>query len=311
MSGTPYVIAHDGRNRASWLLARQQMMGASDVPGLYGLSSFGSPMRIWADKSGFADPFTEAPYTLFGQVIEPAILDYFAHASERRVRRDGRLLRSKRYPWLSCTLDARQWLHSGALLGAVEAKSTIDDWSTELPIDVILQVQTQYIVTGYERIDVAWLERMSARMNHIHVPRSEQMCESIIEETYRFWTEHVVSGEPPETDASESCRLALQRIYPREEPGAIIDADELAQDKAKRMARLIKAAGKLGKQADAIKNELRGLLENAEYLRMPDGSGFAYRLEKDQSRVLRAITSVDKTIAKREKMVSAAKMAAA
>lgn len=310
MAGTIYTIEDTGRDREAWLSARKNGIGASEVGVVMGVSPWGSRMALYADKRGTQLPDFDNPVTDFGLEFEPILLAHYAAARGRRVRSDGRLLRSKRYPWLTCTMDARQWKLDGTFIGGVEAKTTIDDWGRDgLPMHVDLQVQTQYLVTGWPVIDIAIFHRWSATHGHMVVPPHKETQEKILHYTHEFWTQHVKAGVPPSVDPSDSCRLALQALYPQHEVGKIIELDEHA---ARLVASLDVYEAELKLQTgnvNTVKNELRAMIQDAEYVKLPDGSGFANRLETreafvmsaSETRVLRRLKNVDATIERRHK----------
>lgn len=105
----PFTVVCDSRDRAAWLKARRETIGASESPIVLGCSPWSSALALWADKTGRAvreEPPVEPEWTFWGNVLEEAIIAGYAKRTGRTTLPFGLLLRSTRWPWLSATPDA-------------------------------------------------------------------------------------------------------------------------------------------------------------------------------------------------------------
>ena len=60
-------------NREEWLKARTLGSGSSDAPAIFRKSRWASPMSVYADKLGLAEPRPATPWQKWGLLLEPAI----------------------------------------------------------------------------------------------------------------------------------------------------------------------------------------------------------------------------------------------
>lgn len=105
----PYQVVCDSRDRASWLKARRETVGASESAIVLGCSPWGSLIELWADKTGRKAPdpaLEEAEWLFWGLQLEEAIIEGYGKRAKRTAVPFGILLRSTRWPWLSATPDA-------------------------------------------------------------------------------------------------------------------------------------------------------------------------------------------------------------
>jgi putative phage-type endonuclease len=254
VSATPFVQGTD-----AWLAARRNGVGASDIPVIAGESPYRSAIELWAEKSGRIVPEPDADQVeLFeiGHLMEPVLLELYARRTGRHPKRVRRMLVHPDVPWALASLDA-----TAPVRRAVEAKwSTSSRWRGEgIPDDVLMQVQWQLFVTGWDVADVVALVNRSARV--VEVPRDQSLIDDLYSLAAAFWT-HVESGTPPDPDGSESARRTLVRLHP-EDDGTYLPASpdliELVD-----LYRSAKAAKSAAEDAEkGVGNALRAVLRDA------------------------------------------------
>lgn len=103
----------------------------------------------------------------------------------------------------------------------------------------------------------------------------------------RAFLDLVDTQTPPSTDASESCRRAIQRLHPKDSGGEVIlpaewleRADFLAAWKDKRK--------EADEQISLLENELKALIGDATYGVLPDGSRFKWSVQARKEYVVAA-----------------------
>jgi putative phage-type endonuclease len=217
-------------DRAAWLEARRKSIGASDSPKILGLSVYGSPVGVFADKLALMpeDPVT-AEAAEWGLLLEPLVAARYARETGLELLDPGRytLLRSTAHPFLHASPD-RLVQHPTRGLGVLSIKTAsaykAEEWSEEVPPAYQVQVQHELLVTGLAWASVAVLIG-GQRFRYLDcVERDATFIERLLPELETFWAA-VQRREPPSVDASEACRLALRQLYPREEPGTAIALD--------------------------------------------------------------------------------------
>lgn len=211
---------------------RLRGLGASEIPAVCGVNPWRSPMDVWLEKTGRAEPDPGNTRTRIGSLLEPHILQWWAQ------QRGATELRSFPEPvidsvheWLFATPD-----HAGVVDGEkilCEAKyvgwRVRDQWADNTtPEYVLVQTQIQQHVTGIHQADVAaWLEGDYNGERIIPCPYMPELAADMIEVAREFWFDYVQKDTPPPVDASDAWRAYLKEIYPREKL-PIIEAPEEA-----------------------------------------------------------------------------------
>lgn len=149
MTATAYVQGTD-----AWLAARRDLVTASDIPVLLGLSPYKCEADL-ADDKLFGDMQPQTLRMRIGLAVQDLIGEAYSESTGRRVKRDLRLHTHPGIPWAGASPDFR-------VIGErrlVEAKRTSSRsrFADGLPQDIEAQVAWQLGVTGYPVADVAAL----------------------------------------------------------------------------------------------------------------------------------------------------------
>ncbi len=294
--GTAYEVVCSGRDRMEWLRERQSGIGGSDAAAVMGISKYGSPLSVYADKIEPPDEITDVPpseFARWGNILEPHILAEFRRIyPKRRITHDGRLMRSRPRPFQMCTLDGRQRkpLHSGGhgSIGLVEIKTTMFAWE-RIPPDLWCQVQHQFAVTGFEWGSFVVWNRTTCEFTDIEVEPDREYIEELNDGEREFW-EQISRGEPPATNGTDACAKALARLYPEQEPGTSVDLGPEFIDYAAEIADCKATA----KTAESRRRELELLIKEAiadrEIGSLPDGSSYTLRQQTRKESISKAAT---------------------
>jgi len=284
------VLARADTDRERWQRLRRDLITASEVPYVLGMYGPGARMRYWYEKAGLieresGDDFEGAQ---MGHRLEPFHAELFGEKAGRSVRREQKLLRSRRYPWLGATLDYTQRIGRGPgvplELKSSGAKHNWPEDEREIRYSEIefvgepslryqAQLQTQLLVYGADWGTLSALLG-SPYMHHrwrdfeLH-PRFSQM---ILERTHAFH-ESLRTGRPPDPDDSELTLRTLKDATVHSEPitrrlpeealgwSAELDAARAAALEAQRKIRYFESV-------------LLIAMGNAERGELPDGSAY-------------------------------------
>lgn len=293
-------------DREKWLDMRHQMLTASDVASILGHNPHASALSVYVDKItprkdqeviGLDDP------RFWGTVLEQPILTAVARHHGWNYRRGGALLRSRKYPWLGATLDAEVDRHDGRGWVVLEGKTTRvtrewDEESQNLPTHILLQAQTQLIVSDAP-VDVVFALLLGSRPCQVVVEPMNELHALIVEESQAFM-ERVRSMDPPDPDHREATKRALERLH-GDDDGSSVALPAPAVEWARELIELSRASKEIEKRRDEITNLLRASIGSATYgvLSEPvDGKEcFSWKTQErseyvvkaSKSRVLRAI----------------------
>ncbi|MBK6900137.1 MAG: YqaJ viral recombinase family protein [bacterium] len=218
------------RNRRVWLAKRRRVLGATDAVAVLGYSKFKTPLDVWLEKTGRAEPdnLDDKYVVQRGNVLEGLIITEWSRRNGAALVEFPPLLGHPHHRMLAASLDAvgdidtRQRTICEAKAVTWRAK---DDWwddAVMVPDQYAVQVLIQLAVTG---LDVA----------HICADVAGEYRQVVIERDFDFeawalpaladwWERHVVGGEEPDIDPVRDYPR-LNHVW-RPAPGVSIDADD-------------------------------------------------------------------------------------
>ena len=229
-------------DRAEWLEWRRGGIGASDVPGILGISPWSSPYSVWVDKMGLSLDDDMNEQQMLGLALEPAINELFHQRTGLYVAGSQTRVVHPDMPWARATLDGYvseilPWSILSepipwASIGNFEAKTTKDSprvWEAAIPDMYAAQVQWQMFVTGAEH---TWLGVLHASFGLsfrvYEVARDDIDIGFIVGRVLAFYQDHVATGVAPEADGSMATTEALHYIPAN--PDAQVELEDFAED---------------------------------------------------------------------------------
>jgi len=274
-------------DRHSWMHARRSGIGASEIAAVLGESRWADAGTIYARKVAPTDD-AGAEWLEWGLRLEPVILEAYSSRrySGRYAMRDGRLLRSRAHPWALCTLDAWSAADetSTELVMPLELKT--DRWGREWddgpPIEYMLQLQHQMLVTGARRASIAVLVGGS-QLAWCDVARDEPTIARIIRAGEAFWG-CVERREMPATRDHD----ALAAVFRESDRGRVVElegAEWIRRDVQRCEA--VAAAGMAATEKAAIDAAIKRAMGRAEVARLDDGTEYRWTADRSGRRVLR------------------------
>ena len=122
----PHVIIC--KDRAEWLEARKDGLGASDAAALLGLSPWKTNVQLWEEKCGLVIPedIGDKPYVRYGNDAEPLLRSFFAldHPEYRVSFTPYKIIKHQDLPFITCTPDGELEETATGRLGGLEIKTT-------------------------------------------------------------------------------------------------------------------------------------------------------------------------------------------
>lgn len=259
------VVKTNNLSREEWLKYRTQGIGGSDVSIIAGINPFKSVHQLWLEKTGQEKPEqTESDYAHFGTLLEPIVRKEFMERTGIRVRQKHMLLQSEEYPFMLADLDGV--ISENGKTAIFEAKTASaykqEIWEEGIPAPYILQVQHYMAVTGAEKTYIAALVGGNHFYHHV-IERDEEMIGKIIAMEKYFWEYHVVEGVEPVPDGSEATTDYFNRRF-SESNGKTVELPEEALSVCMEYDRLSQELKKLETAKDAVANQLKSYLKEAE-----------------------------------------------
>lgn len=315
---SPYVILADAEaDRPAWLDARRGLITASEVPLILGMYGPSRRIRYWYDKAELTeregmDDFEGAQ---MGHRLEPVNAELFSEKTGRRLKREQKLLRSLRYPWLGATLDYTQYVSETDDGAPVELKSSgkkhnwpETDADVEYPdVEFVgepslryqAQLQTQILVYGAEWGSLSVLLG-TPYMHHRwrDFLRHASFSDLILERT-RVFAESLKRGIPPEPDDSDLVRSTLKERALRAEPGSSVRLPAVAAEWDRRLIAARAAQIEAHKEINHLESLIltamgdaeRGILPNGDLYVVQRSARKGYSVAPTTTVTLRRVTS--------------------
>lgn len=295
-----HAVVEPYATEAEWLAARRSGIGASEIAAVLGLSRYGSPMSVWLDKLGLAEPGDEHERLRWGKRLQRPIADGFIEETGRTILDPGpyTLLRSVRYPWLVATPDYFTARPDVATPGVLDVKNASAyakrDWLDEPPVPYQLQIQGQLIVSG---LDWGTLVALigGAELLYADLTVHAAAVDVILTETETLWRHVQAETPPPVIDGSAATTAAIRRLYPKTDAGPIVRLPDAAVAWDRTILAGELEIERLTEEVNAAKNALRVAIGNHEAGGVPGGGVWTnklvrrkgYVVEPSESRQLR------------------------
>jgi putative phage-type endonuclease len=258
----------------AFLKMRKSGLGASDAAPALGLSKWGSPFSVWADKTTEEVDGSETEGQKWGRRLEEPIMLGVAQDNGIPVRRFPFMLRSKQYPFMTANLDGIS-RRSNVEVKMVD-RFAAPEWDNgQVPMWYTVQGQHSNLVTGHEGTHFfALIGGNDQRV--VYVPRNDDLIENLIKAERKFW-ELVQSLTPPEADALAATTDALKRVYGNPDAGSEVELPPEAIALAANRKASKEAIKEHQEIIDGIENQFRLWLGNAETGKVGDISVVSWK----------------------------------
>lgn len=277
---TAYRVLPADADRDTWLTARREGIGSSDVAAILGVADRNTAVHVYRDKRGeLVDDAGEA--ALWGHILEEPVAREWARRQRSVVQRVG-LVAHVDEPWMRVSLD-RQVLEcpmdrAVRIRCALEVKCRsafkASRWkNASVPDDVLAQVTWQMAITGYDHVHVAVLIGGN-EMRMAVVERDEQLEAYVVGEVRRFRDEHLLAGVEPDWDLSKAQALIDMDTLMHPDRVGEIDLAEIGEvmEYAERSA--VKGAAERALKESAA--TLRRLANGARTVKYADELAYEY-----------------------------------
>lgn len=261
---------------------RRTGIGASEIAAVCGISPWDSPLDVWLRKTGNADEKAETMAMRAGNMLEAAICDWYAVEMGGVSLVPSDTLRHATHTWALATPDR---LYASDSKHLVQCKNVglrmAEHWGddpADIPEDYRVQIEWEMEVADAERCDVVVLIG-GQNLKIYPITRDRDLAASLLTIGERFWRDHVLTGEPPPVDASDSARRYLERRHPTHKPAEMLAAPE-AEEWARRYHSALQAERAADEEKKLAGNMLRQLIGDAEGVLGPWGKATWKRGER-------------------------------
>jgi putative phage-type endonuclease len=208
------VLPHDA-SREEWLAARRAGIGGSDIGALLGASPWSTPLDVWADKTGQAEPTPTNDAMRVGNRLEPGVIglgmDWLTDNLGGRWWLDDApaLLAHREQPVAQYSPDGIAHGRDASVL--LEAKVT-GKYHDDPPPHWVAQVQWGLGITGLDLGLLVAVNGSRARYWELHA--DAEWFGNALDYAAVWWTEHVIGGEMPGADPARDDLLIFRTPDP-------------------------------------------------------------------------------------------------
>lgn len=213
-------------DRESWLQARKTGLGGSDIAAILGLENFTSALEVFYDKTSdySRDLGARGHFMEWGNILEPVILKQWADERGLSYTTSKFLVQSDTLPFLISSPDS--FILKGEPIEGAEIKNVRSDYNWDpYPERIYAQIQHYLLVTGLPLWHLVALVAGNKLIHHEILPDKEFQGRIALA-AEKFWTEHVLTGIPPEPDGSESASKALSAHWTETTPESPVELEE-------------------------------------------------------------------------------------
>ena len=248
-------------DREIWLQQRRAVLGASDVPKVLGVSTWGGPHDVYADKVLQRPESNRSEASEWGNVTEPRIIEKYAkmHTDRHVVANVAELHYHPTIPWAACTPDG--FADDDRCLEA-KLRSVSKGWgyagTDDIPEGILFQSLWQLMVTGRQQCDVIALFH-GTRYVEYEVHRNPTLEAWVWEECTKFWETHIEGRVAPVPDGSDGAKSMLGLLHPKAN-GAIITVDQSLEAKLAALVARRDTIKQLTRAQDLATQEIEALI---------------------------------------------------
>lgn len=194
------LVSKEGLSPKEWLAWRQKGIEASDVPGILGISSNSSPLKVFQDKTApISDDVTTILLNAKRQTSYP-IEDYctkrFGEITGKKIQKINAIIRHKIHPFIIgdpiCCIEAEDAILQYNVLGSFFP----NDENTSKFTAFNLKCHHDLIATGAKKCYLALLVISGMEFHMYEIERSEETMKYLLKKEMAFWS-LVEAGTPP------------------------------------------------------------------------------------------------------------------
>lgn len=264
-------VRHNIGRRDDWLALRARNVNASDIGALFHTHPYKTALQLWAEHTGaLISEDQDSMAKRRGRILESAVA-----ASLRETHPEWIIKPAGEYVEipalrLGCTPDFYAWpsmsdWENGTNMLAIQAKTVLegvylDEWAAAPPAHYLIQVQTEMMVLGIDRVLLAPMV-LDGREFPVHewfFNADEEFHAAIEAQVQKFWW-HVEKGREPKLKPSQD-GATLARLFPAPDSEATLTLHGDG-DFVRICAEHLEVRAKI-KELEARKDELGALVMN-------------------------------------------------
>lgn len=195
------------KDRAEWLEARKDGLGASDAASVLGVSPWKTNVQLWEEKCGLLIPedIGDKPAVKYGNDAEPLMRAFFAldHPEYEVSFTPYKIMKHTGLPFITCTPDGELLERATGRRGGLEVKTTEilsaagwRHWKDCIPDNYYAQVCQQMLASAWDFVELLVQIKFTTstgedrkEVRHYKVERADSLEDIAIiqRESASFW----------------------------------------------------------------------------------------------------------------------------
>ena len=253
-----------GMSNQEWLTLRKTGIGGSDAGSICGVNPFGSPMKVFYDKTSSKVEELDNEAVRQGHDLEDYVAQRFMEASGLKVRRSNFMYRSVEHPFMIADVDRLVIGEDAGLECKTASAYNADKWKDgEIPLHYIMQCYHYMAVTGKRTWYIAAVI-LGRGFIYRKLVWDDKLIAQLVSMEKDFWENHVAAGVLPSPDGSDICSEILNEYFHSARKGSTIRLDGF-DEKLKRRAEIMEQIGRLQQEQNSIEQEVKLYMQDNEY----------------------------------------------
>lgn len=206
-----------------WMYYRNNGITGSRIAAIMGESPYDTPLSVYLEMTGQAQPKEQTEAMYFGTVLEDFIGWEFTNRTGLQIEKVRAILQHPIYERFLANIDFQIVPDGGILECKNVGEYALDEWKNDAPRYYYLQGQWYLGVTGLKHVTFAAL--IGGNKFKIHkYGRDEPLIELMQEKANDFWYLHIEPQIPP--SVMEGDGDSLKALYPRHNDGEVLELSE-------------------------------------------------------------------------------------
>ncbi len=253
-----------GMSNEEWLRLRKTGIGGSDAGSICGVNPFGSPMKVYYDKTSSNVEELDNEAVRQGHDLEDYVAQRFMEATGLKVRRSNFMYRSTEYPFMIADVDRLVIGEDAGLECKTASAYNTDKWKDgNIPLHYIMQCYHYMAVTGKRTWYIAAVI-LGREFTYRKLVWDDDLIAQMISVEKNFWENHVLPRVLPSPDGSDICNDILNEYFHSARKGSSIKLDGF-DDKLKRRAEIMEQIEQLKQEQGMIEQEVKLYMKDNEY----------------------------------------------
>ena len=236
---------------------RRKYIGGSDIAVVMGMSRWKTPLKLWLEKTGQAEPddLSQVEAVQLGTELEEFVAQKFAKESGKQVRKQSKMYVHKDYPFMAAHID-RLITGTDEILECKTCGShKKEEWEGDgIPREYILQVTWYLGITGKKKAYIAVLIGGQS-FKYKEIEFDKELFDVMVDIAKEFWIA-VETKTPPAVSASDN--PVIVQMFP--EPDSELVENQDIEDRVAKLQQVKDDISALTDEKEMLEAEIKSAI---------------------------------------------------